>query len=145
MLNIKRLSQQDALELIAGAEAKSREMGIPMCIAVTDESGTLITFSRMDGSKVLSVSLSQDKAFSAAVSRRGTHEYNKLCQPGSLTFGIHTSAAGRFTVVGGGLPVLDGEETVGGIGCSSGSAEQDRECAQAGIDHLQSKLRKNDS
>ncbi|NQU56927.1 MAG: heme-binding protein [Rhodospirillales bacterium] len=139
MLNIKRLSHDDALKLIAGAEAKSREIGIPMCIAVTDESGTLIAFSRMDGSKVLSVSLSQDKAFSAAVARRGTHEYNELCQPGSLTFGIHTSAGGRFTIVGGGLPVFDGDDVVGGIGCSSGTADQDRQCGQAGIDHLQSK------
>ncbi len=139
MLNIKRLSHDDALKLIAGAEAKSREIGVPMCIAVTDESGTLIAFSRMDASKVLSVSLSQDKAFSAAVARRGTHEYNALCQPGSLTFGIHTSAGGRFTVVGGGLPVFDGNDTIGGIGCSSGTAEQDRACAQAGIDHLQQK------
>jgi len=136
MLNIKRLSQQDAMKMIDGAEAKSSEIGVPMCIAVTDESGNLIAFSRMDGAKVLSVSLSQDKAFSAAVSRRGTHEYNKLCQPGSLAFGIHTSAGGRFTVVGGGLPVFDGDEVIGGIGCSSGTAEEDRECAQAGIDTL---------
>ncbi|MBL6933096.1 MAG: heme-binding protein [Rhodospirillales bacterium] len=139
MLNIKRLSQSDALQLIAGAEAKSREIGIPMCIAVTDEAGNLIAFSRMDGSKVLSISLSQDKAFSAAVSRRGTHEYNKLCLPGSLTFGIHTSAGGKFTVVGGGLPVFDGDDVIGGIGCSSGTAVEDRECAQAGIDNLNSR------
>jgi uncharacterized protein GlcG (DUF336 family) len=137
MLNVKRLSLEDALQLIAGAEAKSRDIDVPMCIAVTDESGNLIAFSRMDGSKVLSVSLSQDKAFSAAVSRRPTHEYNALCQPGSLTFGIHTAGGGRFTVVGGGLPVLDGPETIGGIGCSSGSSDQDRQCAEAGIDHLQ--------
>lgn len=136
MLDIKRLSQNEALQLIAGAEAKAREIGVPMCIAVVDESGNLIAFSRMDGSKVLSVSLCQDKAFSAAVSKRGTHEYNELCQPGSLTFGIHTSAGGRFTVVGGGLPVIVGEDVVGGIGCSSGTAVQDRECAQAGIDCL---------
>jgi uncharacterized protein GlcG (DUF336 family) len=136
MINIKRLSQADALKLIAGAEAKALEIGVPMCTAVADESGNLIAFSRMDGSKVLSVSLSQDKAFSAAVSRRGTHEYNALCVPGSLTFGIHTAGGGRFTVVGGGLPVFDGEDVIGGIGCSSGTADQDRQCAQSGIDHF---------
>ena len=136
MLNIKRLSQNDAQQLIAGAEAKSREIGVPMCIAVSDESGYLITFSRMDGSKVLSVSLSQDKALTAAVSRRGTHEYNELCQPGSLVFGIHTSMNGHFSIVGGGLPVFDGDDVVGGIGCSSGTTEQDRGCAQAGLDNF---------
>lgn len=136
MINVKRLSQSDALSLIAGAEAKSREIGVPMCIAVHDESGNLIAFSRMDGSKVLSISLSQDKALTSAVSKRPTHEYNELCQPGSLVFGIHTSLDGHFSIVGGGLPVFDGPDVIGGIGCSSGTAEQDRECAQAGIDNL---------
>ena len=133
MLNIKRLSQNNAQQLIAGAQTKSREIGVPICIAVSDESGNLIAFSRMDGSKILSVSLSQDKALTAAVSRRGTHEYNELCQPGSLIFGIHTSMDGHFSIVGGGLPVFDGTDIVGGIGCSSGTAEQDQECAQAGL------------
>lgn len=137
MLTIKRLSQEDALILIAGAEAKSREIGVPMCIAVTDESGNLIAFSRMDGSKVLSIDLSQDKAFTSAISKRGTHEYNELCQPGSLVFGIHTSSKGRFSIVGGGLPVFDGDDVIGGVGCSSGTPEQDRECAQSAINKLQ--------
>ncbi|NQV47644.1 MAG: heme-binding protein [Rhodospirillaceae bacterium] len=137
MLSIKRLSLADAHTLIEGAEARSREIGVPMCIAVTDESGNLVAFSRMDGSKVLSISLSADKAFTSAISRRPTHEYNELCQPGSLVFGIHTSSGGRFSIVGGGLPVLDGEDVIGAIGCSSGTPEQDRECAQAAIDRLQ--------
>jgi len=136
MLNIKRLSLNNALILIAAAQTKSREIGVPICTAVSDESGNLIAFSRMDGSKVLSVSLSQDKTLAAAVSMRGTHECNELCQPGSLTFGIHTSMGGHFSIVGGGLPVFDRNDIVGGIGCSSGTAEQDQECAQAGLDNF---------
>ena len=107
-----------------------------MCIAVTDESGNLIAFTRMDGAKVVSISISQDKAFTASTGRRGTHEYNAACQPGSLVFGIHTSSGGRFSIVGGGLPVFNGDDVVGGVGCSSGSPEQDRECSQAAIDNL---------
>ncbi len=133
MLSIKRLSHSDALVLIEGASAHALKIGIPMCIAVTDESGNLIAFSRMDGSKVLSVTLSQDKAYSAAVSRRPTHEYNELCVPGSLTFGIHSSSEPRFTVVGGGVPVFDTEDVIGAVGCSSGTADQDRACAEAGV------------
>jgi len=133
VLEIKRLSLADAEKMIEGARAKAQEIGVPMCVAVTDEQGSLIAFSQMDGAKILSVSLSQDKAFTAAISRRPTHEYNELCQPGSLVFGIHTSAGGRFTVVGGGLPVFAGTDVVGAIGCSSGTPDQDRACAEAGI------------
>ena len=37
MLNIKRLDINDAHVLIAGARAKAKEIGVQMCIAVTDE------------------------------------------------------------------------------------------------------------
>ena len=136
MLSIPRLSYEEARILIEGAERKAAEIGVPMCIAVSDESGNLNAFKRMDGSKVLSVSLSQDKAFTAAVSRRGTHEYNAECIPGNLVFGIHTSCNGRFAVLGGDLPVVVDGIVVGGIGLSSGTPVQDMACAQAAIDHF---------
>jgi len=139
MLTIKRLSNEDAQELLAGAEKKSREIGVPMCIAVTDESGHLIAFSRMDGAKVTSISIAIDKAYTAACTRRGTHEYNQLAVPGKPSFGINTTNQGRFTIFGGGLPILIAGAAVGGIGCSTGTAEEDQIVAQAGVDHFLSK------
>jgi len=133
MLSIKRLSIGEAQVLIEGAVAKSAEMGIPMCIAVTDESGHLIRFDRMDGGKISSISIAVDKAFTGAVARRGTHVYNQLCVPGQPTFGIHITNNGHFSVIGGGLPVTVDGEIVGGIGISSGTAEQDLAVAEAAL------------
>jgi uncharacterized protein GlcG (DUF336 family) len=133
VLSIKRLDLTDARKLIRGAAAKAKKIGVPMCIAITDEAGNMIAFERMDGAKILSVDLSADKAFTAAVSRRPTHEYNELCQPGSLVFGIHTSSGGRFSTVGGGYPVIVRGAVVGAIGLSGGAAEQDMECAEAAL------------
>ncbi len=39
-------------------------------------------------------------------------------------------------VVGGGLPVVVDGAVVGGIGISSGTPDQDRDCAEAGIAHF---------
>ena len=136
MLTIKRLSHQEAKILITGARLKALEIGIPMCIAVTDESGVLIAFERMDGGKTTSVVIAQDKAFTAAAARKATHDYNTVCVTGSLAFGMHTEHGGRISVVGGGLPVFCGEDVVGGIGLSSGTPKQDLECAQAAIEHF---------
>ena len=80
------------------------------------------------------------KAYTAAGARRGTHEYNKLAVPGSPTFGIHTTNQGRFTIIGGGLPVVVDGQVVGGIGVSTGTAEEDQVVAQAGIDHFLARL-----
>jgi len=48
VITVRRLSIDDARVLIEGAEEKSREIGIPMCSAVTDEAGNLLAFTRMD-------------------------------------------------------------------------------------------------
>ncbi|QDU88549.1 hypothetical protein Pla175_19270 [Pirellulimonas nuda] len=104
--------------------------------AITDEAAHLIAFERMDGGKVTSITISQDKAFTAAGARKATHVYNQACQPGNLVFGIHTAIGGRLCVVGGGLPVEVDRQVVGGIGLSSGTPQQDMECAQAGIDYF---------
>ncbi len=136
MLTIKRLEIDEAQILIEGAAAKARDLGVPMCIAVTDESGHLIRFERMNGGKISSISIAIDKASTGAIARKGTHEYNQLCVPGSPTFGIHITNGGHFSIIGGGLPVFVAGEIVGGVGVSSGTAEQDRVCAEAAIAHF---------
>lgn len=136
MLEIKRLSNAEAAILLEGSRLKAEELGIPMCTAVTDESGHLISFDRMDGGKVSSISIAIDKAFTGAVARKGTHVYNQLCVPGKGTFGIHVSNGGHFSIIGGGLPVTVGGVIVGGVGVSSGTSDEDLVCAQAALEYF---------
>lgn len=134
MITVNRLDMSDADALIAGAEAHACQLEVPMCIAITDESGQLIAFRRMDGGKVTSTTIAIDKAFTAAAARKATHEYGAASQPGAAAYGIASAIGGRLMVVGGGLPVMVNGEVVGGIGVSSGTPDQDRAVAQAGID-----------
>ena len=134
MLTITRLDITDARVLIAGATARAAEIGVPMCIAITDESGQLVAFERMDGGKVTSTTIAIDKAFTAAAARKATHEYGTASQPGAPAYGIASAIGGRLMVVGGGLPVIVNGAVVGGIGVSSGTPAQDQDVAQAGID-----------
>jgi uncharacterized protein GlcG (DUF336 family) len=136
MLTIPRLSNAEAHILIDGAAAKAREIGIPMCIAVTDESGNLIAFERMDGAKISSISIAIDKAFTAAAARNPTAFYNQICVPGQPTFGIHVTNGGHFCVIGGGVPVTVDGQVIGGIGISAGTAHQDVDCAEAAVAHF---------
>ena len=136
MLTLKRLDLADAGILLAGARAKADAIGVPMCIAISDESGNLIAFERMDGGKTTSITIAIDKAYTAAGARRATHDYGAASQPGNPAYGINSAIGGRLMVVGGGLPVEADGTIVGGIGVSSGTPVQDREVAQAGIDHF---------
>lgn len=135
MKTIRRLDLDDARILIAGASRHAVEIGVPMCIAIVDESGQLIAFERMEGGKVTSTTIAIDKAFTAAAAKRATHEYGAASQPGAPAYGINAAIGGRLMVVGGGLPVMHEGEVVGGIGVSSGTPAQDQAVAQAGIDH----------
>lgn len=136
MMQVTRLDIADARVLIEGARAKATDIGVPMCIAITDESGNLIAFERMDGGKVTSTTIAIDKSFTASGAKKATHDYGQASQPGAPAYGIASAIGGRLMVVGGGLPVIVEGEVVGGIGISSGTPAQDQEVAQAGIDVL---------
>ena len=142
MIMAPRLTLSDARTILAGAEAKAGEIGVDMDIAVVDDGGHLIAFVRMDKARVTSIDVAINKAFTAACARKGTHEYAAVAGAGGPAFGIHVSNQGRFMIFGGGLPVFVDGMIAGGVGCSSGSPEQDQAVAQAGIDRLMQHLKK---
>ncbi len=137
-----KLSLDDGRVVLAGSEAKAREIGIDMDVAVVDDGGHLLAFIRMDKARVTSIDVAINKAFTAACARRGTHEYAVSAGAGGPAFGIHASNQGRFTIFGGGLPIFIDGLIAGGVGCSSGSPDEDRSVAQAGIDRLLEHLKK---
>ncbi|MCJ1288620.1 hypothetical protein MMC34_000148 [Xylographa carneopallida] len=126
----------------SACEAKALALGVPMNIAVVDAATHLLHFSRMDGAKLTSIAIAIDKAFTAAGHRVGTHLYKDMVWPGGAAYGIGNSNGGRFTTIGGGLPVLgrDGE-VLGAVGCSTGTPAQDEEVARAGVEALERKIR----
>lgn len=133
MLIIKRLDIDDAYTIIAAARDKAVEIGVPMCIAVTDESGNLVAFERMNGGKVTSINLAIDKSFTSAGVRKSTHALGEVSHPGNPAYGLSSTLSGRMVVIAGGIPVSVDGEVVGGIGVSSGSPAQDLEVAEAGL------------
>jgi len=136
MIMVPKLTLNDARLVLEGAEARAKAIGVDMDVAVVDDGGHLLAFIRMDNARVTSIDVAISKAFTAACARRATHEYAAVAGAGGPAFGIHVSNQGRFMIVGGGLPIFVSGIIAGGVGCSSGSPEQDREVAQAGIDRL---------
>jgi uncharacterized protein GlcG (DUF336 family) len=60
MLEMKRLSWDEARILIEGAAVSSPDINVPMCTAAADELSNLIEFARMDGGKISSISIAID-------------------------------------------------------------------------------------
>ncbi len=126
-----------AHRIVSAAEAKAAEMGVPMAIAVCDESGVLKNLSRMDGAALFSVQIAQDKAYTAVgfgMPSDGWHEFIKDDPP------LAAGAVGgieRLVIFGGGYPIKVNDQVVGGVGVSGGHYSQDMEVAQAGLAAMQ--------
>ena len=140
MIDIKRISRSEAEIITKGAEKKASEIEIPMCIAVCDESGNLVSFVRMDKAKVTSIDIAIDKAYTASASKKQTLDYSSTAIPGKPAFGINTTNSSRFIIIGGGIPISIEGEVIGGIGVSGGLAEEDQEVAKAAIDYFYSRV-----
>ncbi|TAQ91308.1 hypothetical protein B7494_g275 [Chlorociboria aeruginascens] len=134
----EHLTLEGAKIAVLAAEKKAKEIGVDMNIAVVDASTHLLHFSRMANAKITSISIAQDKAFTAAGHRVGTHTYKEAVWPGGPAYGLGNSNSGRFTTFGGGLPIRNARgEVVGGIGASTGTPAQDQEVVQAGVDAVE--------
>jgi uncharacterized protein GlcG (DUF336 family) len=129
------IAAETAQKLIAAGEAAAREIGVPMVIAICDESGVLKAFGRMDGAALLSVDIAQDKAYTAVSFGIATHEWFEFVKNDPpLLHGIVKTP--RLVVFGGGYPIKVDGAIVGGIGVSGGHYEQDMKVAEAALKAL---------
>lgn len=97
----------------------------------------------MPNAKLTSIDISINKAFTAAGHRAPTATYNsKNFIPGGPGYSIHNSNGGRFSLIGGGIPIEVNGQVVGAIGVSTGTPAQDIEVATAGVDAVNAWIKK---
>jgi glc operon protein GlcG len=129
-----KLTARGTRAILEAAEGRARTLGVAQCIAVVDEGGHLLAFSRMDGGKISSVRVAITKAVSAATRRSPTGPMPSVEDPSVLlSLGLPLATQGAVTPIRGGLPIVVDGQVVGGIGVSSGTEEQDVDCASAGV------------
>jgi len=131
-MHIMELTLEEAKKIVQDAEAKAKEIGIMMNIAVVDVGGNLIAFERMDKAWLGSINIAINKAFTAVAFNMTTEDLGKESQAGKSLFGIHATNNGRLVIFGGGIPLKKKGELVGAIGVSGGAVPQDIEVAKAG-------------
>ena len=131
---VDRVTLDEATELIAAAEAKADEIDNPMVTTVANDEGNLVAQHRMDGAWLASVSISRNKAYTAAALDMPTHDLAEPSEPGNSLYGLQTTDDNRIVIFGGGYPLERDGEVVGAIGVSGGAVSQDREVAEAGVD-----------
>jgi len=126
------ISQELAQHLVEAAEAKAKETGTPMSIAVCDESGVIKAFLRMDGAPLLSIDMALNKAKTAVGFGMPTHALHDFIKD-DPPLALGAPHIKDIVVFGGGYPVKVGDEVVGGLGVSGGHYSQDMQCAEMAL------------
>jgi glc operon protein GlcG len=126
----KALTLEGARQIIATAIGEARRLRAPGgVIAIVDDGGNLMALERLDGTFAAGANISIGKARTAALFKRHTRAFEDIIKNGRTAM----VALPDFTPLQGGIPIVVGEEVVGGIGVSgAASAQQDEELALAG-------------
>lgn len=92
-------------KLCAAAKEKSREIGIDISFAISDENGLPRVYRRYGEALVLSITLVPGKAYTAAVTQCKTKDVAEAAAEGASLMAIQTNDP-RITLVAGGYPLF---------------------------------------
>jgi uncharacterized protein GlcG (DUF336 family) len=131
MIALQASAAQRGIAEIAAAAALR---GLAVSIAVVDSSGYLVAALRMDGAGFLTPQIAEAKAFTAAAWKQPTAIVAERARSVPETFQAFIDIGRTKVVPGlGGQPISLRTTTIGAIGVSGASAEQDEELAILGV------------
>jgi uncharacterized protein GlcG (DUF336 family) len=110
---------------------KAIQIGISANITVLDTAGHLKLFHRMDDAYLGSIDVSMGKARTSMLFRMNAESVGAFLDPSQGTYGM-VNTSGGLVGFKGGMPIKTGNKTIGYIGVSGGSLDQDFEIATAG-------------
>jgi uncharacterized protein GlcG (DUF336 family) len=127
------LTLSAAHAVIAGAQEKAKEIGLPVIIAVLDAGAHLKAFDRMDGAVLGSIDIATKKATTAVLFHCNSEDVWEYCKPGAPAPSLELTNGGLAPYAGG-IPLKsNGGHVIGALGVSGGSIAQDLEVARAGL------------
>src|SRR5688572_20951512 len=130
------LCLDQANRIADAALAKARELGLkPLCVAVLDPGGHLVTLQRQDGASTMRPQIAIAKAASAlglGVSSRKIGEM--ATERPTFIASLAALAPQGLVPAAGGVIATSGGETVGAVGITGDTSDNDEACALAGLE-----------
>jgi uncharacterized protein GlcG (DUF336 family) len=115
------------------AEAESAKQNVPVAVTVIDTHGNVVLTHRMTGAPAFSLELSERKAYTSALIGMRTADLVPLVQPGAELYPLLAVSGGRYSAMGGGVPVTSDGQVIAGVGVSGGTTDQDIAIVEAAI------------
>jgi uncharacterized protein GlcG (DUF336 family) len=122
-----------AKAVAARVEDEATKAKVPVAVCIIDIHGNLVLQHRMNGAALFSLEISERKAYTSALVGMRTADILPLVQPGQPLYALPTVGGGRFCPMGGGIPLTDNGQLIGGVGVSGGTADQDVAIVEAAL------------
>ncbi|MFN7917176.1 MAG: heme-binding protein [Vicinamibacterales bacterium] len=121
-----------ALKAMELAKAAADKINVKLSCVVVDSRGDLVAVTRMDGARYFTTDVARGKALTSATFGRPSAE---MIQFGSTPMfqNFNTAAQGRLYPIQGALPIQKNNQTIGAMGCSGASSQQDEDAVRAAL------------
>ena len=130
-----KLTLESASTIADKTLAKARSSKFrPMCVAVLDDGGWLKVLKREDGASILRPQIAIGKAWGAVGMGESSRSISERLKERPAFLGaLSTMSEGKVVPVAGGVLIMSGNEIIGSVGVSGGTADEDEACAIEGI------------
>jgi uncharacterized protein GlcG (DUF336 family) len=122
-----------AKQIADRVEAESVKENIPVAVTVIDVHGNVVLTHRMNDAPAFSLELAERKAYTSALVGMRTADLVPLVQPGADLYPLLAVSGGRYSAIGGGVPLTREDHVIAGVGVSGGTTEQDIAIVEAAM------------
>ena len=126
----RNLSLPMAKTIAEAALGACKEKGFNTAVAVVDRAGQVMVILRDEQATAQQAEMARRKAYTARMFRTTTLEFQK--RTSDPAYAAQRDIA-DILALGGGVPILVGNDVIGGVGSSGSSQEMDDACAKAGV------------
>ena len=128
----QRLTLSEAQAIIAAAERDAARKNLRLSIAVVDGRGDLIAATRMPNARATTIDTAIGKAMGAAIFGRPSAELAARSDS-PLYRNMNEATGGRLRFFQGAVPIVRNGYTVGAVGASGASAQDDEDNVKAAL------------
>jgi uncharacterized protein GlcG (DUF336 family) len=126
----KSLSLSMAKTIAEGALDECKKQGFNTAVAVLDRAGQVLVLLRDEAASPVTLEMARRKAYTAKMFRTSSLEWAKRTADAGLAPQRNLA---EVLALGGGVPIMIGNDAIGAVASSGSSQERDDACAKAGI------------
>ncbi|HKF67505.1 MAG TPA: heme-binding protein [Vicinamibacterales bacterium] len=134
----KTLSLGLAKTIAEATLAECKAKGFNTSAVVVDRGGQVLVMLRDEAATAQTAEMARRKAFTARMFRMSTLEFQTRTQ--DPKYAAQRDVA-DILALGGGVPIMIGNDVIGGVGSSGSSQPQDDACAKAGVEKVAALLK----